>query len=134
MVLSRADQQSVATHTKTVLVVEDEADVREALREIIEYEGFQVVEAANGKEALDYLRKNTAPCLVLLDLMMPVMNGFDFLAAVKREPTLHQVSVLILSAAARDKLDEAMKDSSAKGYLTKPVQLQPLLAAVKMFC
>lgn len=85
----------------TILVVDDEADVREAIRETLEYDGYMAVEAANGLEALQYLRNHPAPCLVLLDLMMPVMSGFDFLHEVSRDATLRSISILIVSAAAK---------------------------------
>jgi CheY-like chemotaxis protein len=118
----------------TILIVEDEASVRKTLREVLEDEGYPVAEASNGQEGLEYLRKNPAPCLVLLDLMMPVMSGFEFLEAVKRDVTLRAVSVLIVSAAAREKVDAARVGSAAVGVLPKPVQLKPLLTAVGQYC
>jgi CheY-like chemotaxis protein len=117
-----------------ILLVEDETAIRQSMREILEDEGYRVAEATNGQEALDFLRTNAAPCLVLLDLMMPVMSGFDFLEIVKNDPALRQVSVLIVSAAAKDRVDEAFKMSVAVGVIKKPVQLKPLLSAVKQYC
>jgi len=64
-----------AGQPKTILVVEDDSDVRDALIELLEYRGHLVVGAANGREALDRLRSNTRPALILLDLMMPVIDG-----------------------------------------------------------
>jgi CheY-like chemotaxis protein len=117
-----------------ILIVEDDADVREAIRETVEFEGYRAVEAANGREALEYLSKNPAPCIVLLDLMMPVMNGFEFLQAVRNDPKLRSVSILVLSAATREKLEETVKTSGAVGFLTKPVQIKPLMEAVSRYC
>jgi two-component system, chemotaxis family, chemotaxis protein CheY len=122
------------TAAAPVLVVEDDPDVREAIREIVEYEGYEVAEASNGKEALEYLRVRPGPCLVLLDLMMPVMNGFDFLDAVARDPKLASLHVVILSAAARDRIEATVRAHGAKGYLTKPVQLETLVDTIKKFC
>jgi CheY-like chemotaxis protein len=119
---------------RTILVVDDDRDVRESLREILEYEGYKAVEAANGQEALDYLRTNPAPCLVLLDLMMPVMNGYDFLRTVSHDPALRSVSILVVSAAAREEVEKAARSSGAVGVLLKPIQLQPLLQTVGKFC
>ena len=119
---------------RTILVVDDEQEIRETLTEALEYEGYTVAAAANGQEALDYLRANPAPCLVLLDLMMPVMNGYDCLRAVSSDPALRSVSVLIVSAAARDEIDAATKSSSAVGVLAKPLTLKALLDAVEQFC
>ncbi|HZV00494.1 MAG TPA: response regulator [Planctomycetota bacterium] len=118
----------------TILIVEDEAEVRETMRDVLADEGYSVAEASNGREALDWLREHSAPCLVLLDLMMPVMSGREFLDAVKGDPSLRDVSVLVVSAMARDKLARAVADSNAKGYLTKPVQLATLLDAVAEHC
>lgn len=118
----------------TILVVEDEASLRETVREVLEDEGYSVAEASNGQEALDYLRGNPAPCLVLLDLMMPVMSGFDFLKAVKDDPELKTLPVLIVSAAAKEKVDEALHTSAAVGVLPKPVQLKLLLKAIERYC
>ena len=61
--------------TKSVLIVEDEADIRDLLRELLEYEGFQVSTASQGREALTLLENEPRPHAILLDLMMPVMNG-----------------------------------------------------------
>src|SRR5439155_7067879 len=70
----------------TVLVVEDDFDLRDALVPILEYEGHRVVSAANGREALDWLHAMPPPSLILLDLMMPVMNGEEFRAEQLRDP------------------------------------------------
>jgi CheY-like chemotaxis protein len=118
-----------------ILLVEDEAAIRQSMREVLEDEGYPVAEAANGQEALDFLRSHeTVPCLVLLDLMMPVMSGFDFLDIVKDDPALSAVSILIVSAAAKDRIDQAFKTSRAVGVIPKPVQLKPLLKAVEQYC
>lgn len=117
-----------------ILVVDDEPDVRDALKDALEYEGYKTVGAANGQEALEYLRQNPAPCLVLLDLMMPVMNGYDFLESVRNDPRLRAVSILIVSAAAREKVEAAAKSSGAVGFLFKPLDLKPLLKKVESFC
>jgi CheY-like chemotaxis protein len=118
----------------TILVVDDEKTVRETVREVLEDEGYAVVEAANGQEALSYLQRGPKPCLVLLDLMMPVMSGFDFLDVVKNDPVLKSTSILLVSAASREKIEQARKASTAVGVLVKPLQLKPLLDAVARYC
>jgi CheY-like chemotaxis protein len=118
----------------TILVVDDEPAVREILRDTLEFEGYTTAEAANGLEALEWLRSNPPPCLVLLDLMMPVMSGFDFLEAVQKDPKLKAISIVIVSAATRDKLDETARSSGAVGVLSKPLQLATLLEAVAQHC
>jgi CheY-like chemotaxis protein len=117
----------------TILVVDDEKAVRETIREVLEDEGYAVAEAANGQEALDYLRQDPRVCLILLDLMMPVMSGFDFLDVVKNDPVLKSVSILVVSAASHEKIEQARKSSTAVGVLVKPLQLKPLLDAVAQY-
>jgi CheY-like chemotaxis protein len=120
--------------SRTILIVDDEASVREALREVIEAEGFPTAEASNGGEALAWLRAHEEPCLVLLDLMMPGVSGYDFLDAVKADPALRGVPIVIVSAASREKVEEARRGSTAVAVLPKPVQLAPLLAAIEAGC
>lgn len=111
----------------TVLVVDDDADVRETLGEMLEYKGYEVVIAANGAEALDYLRRAAPPSLILLDLAMPVMDGWAFLEQRNRDVALRAVPVLVISGErnAENKLVEAHAD-----YLEKPVRLDRLLEAM----
>src|SRR5690606_28206772 len=83
---------------KTILVVEDDADIREVLREVLEVEGFTVRTADNGKVGLEALEEIGRPCLILLDLMMPVMNGLEFLAALRARSAPRSPPVVIVSA------------------------------------
>src|SRR5437762_11749160 len=85
----------------TVLAVEDDFDLRDALVPILEYEGHRVVSAANGQEALERLQTMPPPSLILLDLMMPVMDGEEFRARQLRDPTLASIPVVVVSAHAR---------------------------------
>jgi len=80
---------------RTVLVVDDEADIRESLRDILEDEGYRVRLAANGQEALAQLRVLQRPCAVILDIMMPVMNGAELYAAMKADPSLADLPLVI---------------------------------------
>jgi two-component system, OmpR family, response regulator CpxR len=82
----------------TVLVVDDDCGLRDVLREVLEPAGYDVVCACNGREALDYLRSHPPPALVLLDLMMPVMNGWEVLARLEADWELCGVRVLVLTA------------------------------------
>ena len=81
------------------MVVEDDEPIRDTLREIIEMEGYRVVTAANGRDALTYLRAGELPSLMLLDLMMPVMNGWELYGLMQEEATLAAIPVVILTAA-----------------------------------
>src|SRR5438132_14133766 len=84
---------------KAVLVVDDDDDIRSAVQEVLEGEGYPTVGAANGKEALDVLRTSaTPPALVLLDLMMPEMDGWELLVRMDEDPAMHRVPVALMSA------------------------------------
>ncbi|HEY3352798.1 MAG TPA: response regulator [Polyangia bacterium] len=113
-----------------VLVVDDEDDIREVLRLALEAEGYRVETAAHGREALARLAAGARPCLILLDLMMPVMDGFEFLAARARDPVAAAIPVLVVSAFA----DRAAAVTGVAGILKKPVDLDVLLAQVARHC
>ena len=82
----------------SVLLVEDDAEVRSSVAEILELEGFAVDTAIHGQQALDKLRAGAAPCVLLLDLMMPVMNGLELLEHLREEAELRTPPVIVLSA------------------------------------
>jgi two-component system, chemotaxis family, chemotaxis protein CheY len=112
-----------------ILVVEDDLEIREALQESLHLEGFDVRLDGDGCEALEVAAK-TQPKVILLDLMMPVMNGWEFLEAKKKNEILAPIPVIVLSAAA----DIKMKSISAVRVLKKPVDLEELLTALWTFC
>ena len=114
----------------TVLIVEDDSMVRESLQMILETYGYSVLSATNGKDALDTLKKVNKPCLILLDIMMPVMNGWEFLKAKDTEPKLKDMPVVILSAA--DANDPMAK--KAVKFLPKPVNIETLLRVLSNYC
>jgi CheY-like chemotaxis protein len=115
------------TSSTEVLVVEDEADIREILRDVLEMEGYSVRCAANGKEALDVLSE-MRPKLILLDLMMPVMSGYEFLQRIRSDSNLSTIPVTVVSAIA-DRI--AVRDTI---ILQKPVDLDILLHVVDAQC
>lgn len=117
----------------TVLVVEDDADVRQSLCEVLEDNGYVPVAAANGRDGLDCLRSAPAkPCLVLLDIMMPVMDGWGFRTAQLEDPEFGDVPVVVLSAHAS--AESAARKMKASSFLRKPIDIDTLLAAVQRFC
>src|SRR5436190_416272 len=81
--------------TKTVLIVEDEPDIRESLREVLEDEGYTVAVASNGKEGLAQLARLSKPCAVVLDIIMPVMSGNELYNAMQADPALAAIPVLV---------------------------------------
>ena len=116
-----------------VLVVEDDADILRAIVQVLEDEGYAVRAAENGSVALAALREPGAarPCVILLDLMMPVMDGWAFRAEQLRDPALSDIPVIILTAdgAAVEKPGLLR----AAGALPKPVELLTLLDAIQPF-
>ncbi len=116
-----------------IMVVEDDPDVRASLEEVLEDADYQPISAANGRDALDRLREcEPKPCVILLDMMMPVMDGREFRSAQQQDPELAEIPVVLLSADARlEQTAEALKPAAA---LRKPVDLAALLEAVEKFC
>lgn len=108
----------------TVLVVEDEPTIREFVDDVLTGEGYQVSTASNGQEALTQLA-TAAPDLVLLDIMMPVLDGREVLKRMRADPTLSGITVLVMSAAAHPALLVG-----ADRFLPKPFDLDQLLLAV----
>jgi CheY-like chemotaxis protein len=115
-----------------VLIVEDDIDIRDALSQILEEEGFTVSTAANGQEALDLLRSGPPPRLILLDLMMPVMNGWQFRAAQKQDPALAEIPVVVISADTHIR-DKAMQ-IGVEEYFRKPIEISGLLSTMHKYC
>jgi CheY-like chemotaxis protein len=114
----------------SVFVVEDDQDTREMLCRFLELEGYHVESAANGKVALEQLNAGAPASVILLDLMMPVMDGWQF----RREQTtiarLAHIPVIVVSAAGRERLEQI----DANAVLSKPVDLDELLARVTEYC
>lgn len=117
----------------SVLVVEDDEDIRADLAAILRVKGFAVDEAANGKEALAQLQGGARPCLIVLDLMMPVMNGWELRAAMLGEHTLSEIPVVVVSGKGRIAPDEEATLAPA-AVLVKPFELTELLELVARYC
>jgi CheY-like chemotaxis protein len=115
---------------KYILVVDDDPAVRQTMQDVLEIHGYEVVTASDGREAISKLSAmKTLPCLILLDLMMPGMNGWGFLDFQRSNPTFASVPVVLCSA-----YEASAKSIGIKPVLVKPVQLNSLLGAVKTFC
>src|ERR1051325_2493173 len=84
-----------------ILVVDDDADIRESLREVLEDEGYQVSCVANGLEALRHLRQGNRPCVILLDLTMPVMDGWQFRREQKQDATISDIPLVVITATGK---------------------------------
>ncbi|MBI5546560.1 MAG: response regulator [Deltaproteobacteria bacterium] len=116
-----------------VFIVEDDFDIREVLTEVLQDEGFTVSGAANGKDALLALGNGVPkPKLILLDLMMPVMSGWQFVAEPRKEPALADIPVVVVSADGN--LQQKAESLGASGCLRKPIEIDMLLSLVKRYC
>lgn len=113
----------------TILIIEDDFDIREALKDALELEGYHVLTAKNGKEGLETLLTVASPCLVLLDMMMPVMGGREFLHELKKDATLMPIPVFIVSAIA-----DKVNTDGAVGFIKKPADLDVVLKMVERYC
>ncbi len=116
------------TSADTILVVDDDYDVRESIADVLREEGYAVALAVDGADALEYLRANPPPRLILLDWMMPRMDGAAFRVEQRKDPRLAQVPVVLLTADTR--LQSEVEAMAAVTYLRKPVKLEELLTAV----
>ena len=121
-----------ACELERILIVEDDAFIREELAELLKEEGFLVLTACNGKEALSQLELADRPCVILLDLMMPIMNGWDFRAAQRADPKLAAIPIVVMTGVADGAREARALD--AAHWLSKPFEFEPLLAAVHTHC
>jgi len=115
-----------------VLIVDDDTDSREALALLLKHEGYRVAMAANGQEALSYLHAGPSPCLILLDLKMPVMDGWEFLQRQQAEEHLANIPVLAISGGADWRTIDSLR--GAVGWFTKPIRIEALLAEMEQWC
>ncbi|HEX9296594.1 MAG TPA: response regulator [Polyangiaceae bacterium] len=115
-----------------VLVVDDDADVREAIRDTLEQEGYVAAEARDGGEALSYLRSNAAPSLILLDWNMAPMNAPQFMEEFANHPGSDDIPVVLLTADAR--VEQKAQGKGYVGFIKKPVKLQLLFDMLQRYC
>jgi DNA-binding response OmpR family regulator len=119
----------VTDHSQTVLVVDDDDDIVETLSLLLDWRGYRTVSASNGQQALEALETDPTIDLVLLDLMMPDVDGVEFRRRQLASPEIAGVPVILLSGGGDAR--EAAITLHAAGYLVKPVGIDQLLAAVR---
>lgn len=113
-----------------VAIIEDDSEFRNMLRELLEEEQYRVVALANGAEALETLRGDTLPNVILLDVSMPIMDGFDFLRFRNDDPRLAQVPVvLVTNAKPHERPTIGVND-----VVRKPIDIDEILFAIKRYC
>jgi CheY-like chemotaxis protein len=124
--------QNMADEVHCVLVVEDDPDIREAMTLILEGAGYTVCGAEHGADALARLRGGLGPCVILLDLTMPVMDGWAFCEETEKDPALAALPIVVVSAVP----PKAIRDSSVRAVarLTKPLDVTKLLVEVERHC
>ena len=111
-----------------VLIVDDDRDIRDSFRYLLEAEGYAVLTAMNGKDALDVLQREGRPCIILLDLLMPVMDGIEFLAEMGSLGDLSTIPVVVISAASTVPAPDEV------AFLQKPVSVDKLFNLVGKHC
>lgn len=113
------------------MVLEDDPDIRDSIREVLEMDGYSVAVFSNGREALDGLKNCEKPCLILCDLMMPIMSGSEFLDARRHlGDTYFAIPVFIVSASP----EQAKDRKDVRGFIKKPIDLNLLLGVVRLHC
>ncbi len=113
-----------------ILIVEDDPGIRESIAECLALEGYQVATARNGIEGLAALGSGPLPALVLLDLVMPAMDGREFLERMKSDPAVADIPVLLMTALPAGGFDFPRADA----WLAKPFDVDELLGEVERRC
>ncbi len=113
-----------------ILIVDDDVDIREMLRTVLELDGYRVAVAADGREALELLRSGSAPALMLLDVMMPVMSGAELLTELRRDPRFARLPVVLVSAFGQI---AGSLVKLAQDYLPKPIDLERLTDVLRRY-
>jgi CheY-like chemotaxis protein len=116
--------------SRFVLIVDDDRSIRESLCELLTDEGHRAVGASNGQEALEVLRSDGRPCVILLDIMMPVMDGVAFRVQQLADPDLRTIPVAVITAGGQG----AASSMNTEAILLKPLRLESVLEVVERFC
>ena len=125
--------QPVRGHvTHTVLVVDDEPAIRQLLDDLLSAEGHAVLSATDGRNALDKLRAGARPCVILLDLMMPLLDGWQTAQQLRSDPELRSIPFAVIAANPRYEADAYRMGAAA--WLGKPVEIDALLETVEHLC
>jgi CheY-like chemotaxis protein len=113
----------------TVLVVDDDLEIRESIADLLREEGYDAIVAGHGREALELIRGGTPPSLIVLDLMMPVMDGWQFMEERARDPALKTIPVVVVSATP-----ETLQPPNTSAFLKKPMRANDLLEVIAREC
>jgi CheY-like chemotaxis protein len=119
-------------HPDTILIVDDHADLREGMQHMLETEGYGVQTAANGREALALLFRGLRPCVIVMDLAMPVMNGFEFRQEQLKHSDIADIPFIAYSAVVD--VQQHAQHLRAAAYLEKPIEFQHVLSIIRQHC
>ena len=117
---------------RTVLVVEDDPKNRKLFRDILSMKGYEVLEAINGREAVDLARSET-PALILLDIQMPVMSGIEALALLKADDKTASITVWALTSYAMPGDEQKFRQAGCDAYITKPIDVPNFLERIEQY-
>jgi two-component system, cell cycle response regulator DivK len=121
-----------ATRSKTILVVEDQEDNRQILRDLLGSAGFRMIEAHDGEEALTVARSER-PNLILMDIQLPILDGYEATRSIKRDPELKHIPVIAVTSYALSGDEERAREAGCDGYVAKPYSTRHLLAKIGQF-
>lgn len=113
---------------KPILVVDDNASIRMTMQQLLESEGHLVLTANNGQHAFEVLATETTPALIFLDIMMPVMNGYEFLKQLRANPKYASIVVIVMSAT-----EKASDIVGANHFLQKPPGIESILSFANQY-
>ncbi|HLG18633.1 MAG TPA: response regulator [Bdellovibrionota bacterium] len=130
--MPRETQREDPAHGKSILVLEDDPTIRLALAELFKMEGFAAEMAEHGMDALRRIKNGYRPCLIILDLMMPNMDGIQFMDEIRRIPGAADTPVVVLSGDGRAK--EKIAGRKVAETITKPVDIDRLIDLARRYC
>lgn len=116
---------------KSILIIDDDPDVTESLVFLLNAEGYSCATSSNGLAAIEYLEKNPLPKLILLDLMMPIMDGYQFHMVQQQDVELAQIPTILLTAGT---IDRRIEDMKIANFFPKPVPVEELMLAINQYC
>lgn len=120
------------TTSNTILLVEDEQEMLRLLQLTFEAQGFQVLSAVDGRQGLNFARQHH-PDIILLDIMLPIMDGYKVCRAIKTDSQLKDIPIILFTARTRKEDQQRGFDAGADDYITKPLQIDEIINCVHKF-